>query len=72
MRRPAPHQVQVNSWHGSVLKVLAARGQEEQNLYRRLIHLLQIEPRGVFGAVLWEMVRYAQVRHMYDAAELAA
>ena len=72
VHRPAPHQVQVNSWHGSVLKVMAARGQEERNLYRRLIHLLQIEPRDVVGAVLWELVRYTQVRHMYDAAELVA
>ena len=69
--RPAPHQVRIRPWYQSIFRTVMERGAEEKDMYRRVIRRLQTERSETVNAVLWDLARYGQVRHMFHEAKLA-
>ena len=67
---PLARQVRAGAVTRTAVAKLREMGPEEEKLFARLVHILQVQPRDVQLMVLSDMMRYAQIRHMYDASGL--
>ena len=66
--RPLAHAVRAGVFTKTAVTKLREMGPEEERLCARIVHVLQVQPRDVQLIVLSDMMRYAQVRYMYQSS----